>query len=157
VFAAVRRMNTLAGARSEVTNDTFSVAVSNDLPGLTHGLHALGDWLRHHKVGLESENAAHLVFEEIVTNIIRYAFSDAREHRIAAEGRMSADEIRLTFEDDGKPFDPRSVPTPVPSKSLAKATIGGRGLMLVRKAAKAIEYERTADDRNRLTITLPRV
>jgi anti-sigma regulatory factor (Ser/Thr protein kinase) len=150
-------MSTLAGARSDVAPDAWSVVLSNDLPGLSHGLHALGDWLHRNAVSLESENSAHLVFEEIVTNIMRYGYDDAREHGIRVLGSMSADEIRLTFEDEGRPFDPRNAPAPVQTKSLNKASIGGRGLMLVRKAAKAMDYERTADGQNRLTITLPRV
>jgi anti-sigma regulatory factor (Ser/Thr protein kinase) len=150
-------MNTVAGARADVAPDAWSVVLTNDLPGLSSGLQALGDWLQQNAVGIESENSAHLVFEEIVTNIMRYGFDDAREHGIHVGGSMSADEIRLTFEDDGRPFDPRNVPKPVPAKALAKATIGGRGLLLVRKASKAMDYERTAEGRNRLTITLPRV
>jgi anti-sigma regulatory factor (Ser/Thr protein kinase) len=38
--------------------------------------------------------------------------------------------------------------------SIDDASIGGRGLVLLRKAAERLEYERTPDHRNRLTVTV---
>ena len=60
------------------------------------------------------------------------------------------------FDDDGQAFDPRKPPALQPTNSLAQASVGGRGLMLVRAAARRIDYERTLDGHNRLTVTLPR-
>jgi anti-sigma regulatory factor (Ser/Thr protein kinase) len=45
---------------------------------------------------------------------------------------------------------PRAVKAP---KAIDEASIGGRGLMLVRKMAKAMQYRRS-DGRNRLRIAL---
>ncbi len=54
------------------------------------------------------------------------------------------------------PFDPRRRPDPPPQKSLDEARIGGFGVMLVRRAASSLDYLRTPEDRNRLTVRLPR-
>ena len=131
------------------------VTFPNSLAGLKKGLDALREWLTTANLGQQVEDRAFLVFEEIVTNIIRYAFEDALEHRIEVDAALGDAEMTLTFEDDGRAFDPRSAPLPERQSSLAKAQIGGRGLLLVRKAARRIDYDRTRNGRNRLTVALP--
>jgi serine/threonine-protein kinase RsbW len=110
-----------------------------------------------HALGERARYMSELVFEEIVTNIIRHGYADAGEHVIRVSLDVPADSIVLCFEDDGVPFDPRQVPVgPIESAEsrLSRADDGGRGLLLVGKAASHIEYERTADGQNRLTVTI---
>jgi len=97
-----------------------------------------------------------LVFEEIVANIVAHGAVDGREQDVRVTLEPSSDSIVLRFEDDGPPFDPRGRSDPVPAQSLGKARVGGFGLMLVRRAASALDYLRTAEGRNRVTVTLPR-
>ena len=133
-----------------------TATIPNTHGGLKQGLEWLGRWLKGHEVGPEADDKAHLVFEEIVTNIIRYGFDDNREHPIEVGARMDADELTLTFDDDGRPFDPRSAPQFVRADALEMAPIGGRGLILVRRAARRLDYKRTEKGRNLLTVTLAR-
>jgi anti-sigma regulatory factor (Ser/Thr protein kinase) len=99
---------------------------------------------------------AELVFEEIVANVVRHGAPGSQEShlhvRVALDLGLEA--IRLTFEDNGVPFNPRARPDPPPPTSLDHE--GGFGLILVHHAASSIDYERTAEGRNRLTVTLPR-
>jgi serine/threonine-protein kinase RsbW len=134
--------------------DGAHLAVASTLDGLKEGSAALDAWLKRIGAGQDAENRAQLVFDEIVTNIIRYAFDDKAEHRIGLSFTVSGDALMLGFEDDGRDFDPRCVPEIIHASSLDKATIGGRGLHLVRKAARKVEYERTESGRNRLTVIL---
>jgi signal transduction histidine kinase len=58
-----------------------------------------------------------LVFEEIASNIVRHAFPTGDvEVTIAFD-----DEIVLTFEDDGVPFDPRKQRAPAMPESIEEA------------------------------------
>lgn len=134
----------------------WSIAMSNDLTGLKDGLNGLGAWLERNKIDTETENRARLVFEEIVTNITRYGFPGGGVHIVYAGASLGDGELALSFDDDGQAFDPRKAPVLQPTNSLAQASVGGRGIMLVRAAARRIDYERTLDGRNRLTVTLPR-
>jgi anti-sigma regulatory factor (Ser/Thr protein kinase) len=140
---------------SSISDSAWSISMPNNLAGLKQGLNGLGSWLESHRIELETENRARLVFEEIVTNVIRYGFADSGEHIIHAVAEVDGEDLTLSFEDDGRSFDPRTSPAPAPDRSLAQASIGGRGLMLVRAAARRIDYKRT-EGRNRLTVTLPR-
>jgi sigma-B regulation protein RsbU (phosphoserine phosphatase) len=134
----------------------LKISIANTLGGLKEGLSALGKWLSEQGIGTEASDSAHLVFEEIVNNISRYGFDDRREHAIVVEGEVSGGELKLTFDDTGRPFDPRTLPQPNLAVSLEDASIGGRGIMLVRAAASRLDYERTATGHNRLTVTLPK-
>jgi anti-sigma regulatory factor (Ser/Thr protein kinase) len=130
------------------------VSFPNSLAGLKQGLDGLKSWLTAANVGQQAEDRAFLVFEEIVTNIIRYGFDDEKEHAIDVSFARGDGELTLIFEDDGRPFDPRTVPAPDLHRPLAAAPIGGRGIFLVRKNAKRIDYERTGKGRNRLTVAV---
>jgi serine/threonine-protein kinase RsbW len=92
-----------------------------------------------------------LAFEEITANIIRHG-SPTGEVNVQLE--FTEDEIILSFEDDGVPFDPREQPTPPAATSLEKAPIGGLGLVLVRKISTRMDYQRTAEERNHLTLAI---
>jgi serine/threonine-protein kinase RsbW len=96
-----------------------------------------------------------LILEESLMNVIWHAFSDQAEHRIDLLVRVDPQEIVLRFEDDGMAFDPLQASEPVLPTSLDDAVPGGLGLMLVRKFAKSVAYERSGD-RNRLTIAVAR-
>ena len=128
------------------------VTFPSSLAGLTQGLDALKTWLTAQNVGQTVEDRAYLVFEEIVNNIIRYGFDDGKEHPIDVSFARSETELTLTFEDDGRAFDPRTVPAPDLHRPLAAAPIGGRGIFLVRKNSKRLDYERSGKGRNRLTV-----
>ena len=68
---------------------------------------------------------------------------------------VGAQAIVMIFEDDGLPFDPCSRPDPSLPRTLADAQVGGLGLLLVRRMATTLRYERTPTHRNRLLVTLP--
>ena len=95
-----------------------------------------------------------LVFEEVVTNILRHAYRDDREHEITVSIDFPDSAIVMQFEDDGVPFDPSTHRPATPSGSILDVEIGGRGLTLLHAAASRLEYTRTADHRNRLTVTV---
>jgi serine/threonine-protein kinase RsbW len=95
-----------------------------------------------------------LVFEEVVTNILRHNTPAGHGSDIEASLEIGSARAVLTFEDSGAPFDPRQQPDPAQPQSLDDAKAGGLGLLLVRKASERVDYERTPGQRNRLTVTL---
>jgi serine/threonine-protein kinase RsbW/sigma-B regulation protein RsbU (phosphoserine phosphatase) len=97
-----------------------------------------------------------LVFEEVVANVVRHGTMPNRRTTLSLEVALEDDAVRLTFLDDGVPFDPRERPDPTPPVDLEHAEAGGRGLMLIRSVARAVEYARTPEGRNRLTVTISR-
>jgi anti-sigma regulatory factor (Ser/Thr protein kinase) len=97
---------------------------------------------------------AEIVFEEVVTNVMRYGYEDGRPHWIDVSLSCGANGIVLTFDDDGRAFDPLGRSAPAVPHNLDEARIGGLGIVLIKKLSNDVRYERTPDDRNRLTVTL---
>ena len=95
-----------------------------------------------------------LVFEEIVGNIMRHGRSDAGEHDIEVSLTFRDGAVVMSFCDDGPPFDPRHHIMPELSHSLEHVKVGGLGLMLVRKTCERMDYERTLQNQNHLTIAI---
>ena len=97
-----------------------------------------------------------LVFEEVVANVVRHGARPDRGTSISLEVVLQDDAVRLTFLDDGRAFDPRQRPNPAPPLDLEHAEVGGRGVMLIRSVCKGLEYARTPEGQNRLTVTVSR-
>ena len=95
-----------------------------------------------------------LVFEEIVSNIIRHGCVDNTGCTIELSIGFGDGSIVLEFQDNGRAFDPRDYAVSDVPLTLEDARHGGLGLLLVRKASAGIDYERTAGDLNRLTVTI---
>ncbi len=101
-------------------------------------------------------SAMHVVLEEAVANVVMHGFSPGQDGTIALRFAAEPGGVTLMIEDDGKAFDPSAAALPRLAGSLAEATVGGRGLTLIRRFCPAIAYERR-DGRNhlRLRFTLP--
>jgi anti-sigma regulatory factor (Ser/Thr protein kinase) len=92
-----------------------------------------------------SEEVAFLVglaLDEVVTNVIRHGYDDARVHEIAV--RLELDEVILRAEvrDDGRAFDPLTVPPLDLDRGIDERGIGGLGVHVVRSTMDSAEYRR---------------
>ena len=100
------------------------------------------------ELGLGERDLARLciVVEELITNLCEHGVCDT-QHDIALELFERPSGLGLVFEDNGAPFDPRSVPggDDVPDRG------GGAGLRLVNAWSEIVGYE-TAEGRNRLEL-----
>jgi anti-sigma regulatory factor (Ser/Thr protein kinase) len=106
------------------------------------------------KLGVRTRYHLELVFEEIVGNIVRYGAPRGGELYIDVSIKIGADGIAIAVEDDGIPFDPCGRSNEALPATLAEAPDGGFGLRIVRHIASTMQYERTANQRNRLVVTL---
>lgn len=97
---------------------------------------------------------AELVFEEIVSNIIRHGCKDAPECEVEVNIALGDGSIVLDFHDNARAFDPSAYKSGALPQSLEEAGRGGLGLRLVRKASTRLGYRRTAGNRNHLTVTI---
>lgn len=93
-----------------------------------------------------------LVVEELFTNIVSYAYDDDEIHEILITIACNAEQVEVTLEDDGKPFNPLEVNhLKGMDKPLEEVQIGGKGWTLVRAYMQEIEYE-LRDGKNHLTL-----
>ncbi len=76
----------------------------------------------------ELRHALVLATGEAVSNIVRHAHRDLPHAELVLQMHIEAEDVVLTFLDDGPPFDLAGVP-PLPPGELR---IGGRGVYLLR-------------------------
>ena len=119
------------------------------------GREALQQFIEAAGAGEGALYRAELVFEELVVNVIRHGQGgrEASGRTIDVSVWVRDEEIILTVEDDGPPFNPLEAPAPPRPASIEEARIGGLGLPLVRSAGKRLAYERR-DGRNRVTVAI---
>lgn len=111
-------------------------------------------WLDRNDIPAKAHFSAELVFEEVVTNIVKYGFEEPAGQTVEVELSHDQAVLVMVFVDSGYAFDPLQKEDPVLPASIEEAKIGGLGLMLVRKASRALSYERTDEGQNRFTVEL---
>lgn len=95
----------------------------------------------------ESVFNVNLALDEVITNVIRYAHDDGREHPIVVRLKIDQDVLTAQVEDDGYAFNPLEAPVPDTGASIEERPIGGLGIHLVRSVMNSVEYRRE-DGRN---------
>jgi anti-sigma regulatory factor (Ser/Thr protein kinase) len=92
-----------------------------------------------------------LCLEEALANVRAHAFPADGPHDVVVRCHTSADWLELEVEDNGRPFDPLTVPLPPRPRRIEDAPPGGRGVGLIRHFAEECRYRREAG-RNHLTL-----
>ena len=106
-------------------------------------------------VSQKRQSDIELALEEMLVNIISYAFTDeAHTHEIELLADVSDDRrFVITIIDDGKPYDPLATPEPDLDVDIEHREIGGLGVMLVRRLMDDVTYSRE-NNRNILKLTV---
>ena len=116
----------------------------------------LADWIddRVASLGLAGRPAyaVRLCLEEAVGNVMMHsALPPGLPAGIAVRLHRVGEGLEIVIEDHGAPFDPLTAAPPTTAGSLAEAQVGGLGIALMRRFARAITYRRDGTV-NRLTM-----
>ena len=133
--------------------ESISVELKNSLSEIERLAHTADDFGQRHQLSAETQRNVKLALDEILTNIVSYAYADAGEHRIVTRFALEQKTLTIEVEDDGRPFNPLEAPEPDITQSLQERSIGGLGIHLVRKLTDKLEYQRQ-DGRNILIMKL---
>ncbi len=87
-----------------------------------------------------------LAVEEVVVNVIDYAYPTGIEGNITVRVMSDGHRIRFQIIDSGVPFDPTALKKTDVSLPAEDRPIGGLGIMLVRELMDSINYERQRTD-----------
>ena len=127
----------------------LQLAIKNEISELERLNQSLQQFLGAHAVPARAAYAVDLAIEELVVNVIRYAYVDADEHRIDIEVEIEGEQLVLRIVDDGRAFDPRESPAFNPHAEDYEG--GGLGLILVLDLVDTLKYERI-ENKNRVTV-----
>jgi anti-anti-sigma factor len=128
-----------------VLEGELKLAIKNEVSELKNLNATFAQFLDAHHVPNRAAYAVNLAVDELVVNVIRYAYVDDDTHFIDLELAIRGDQVILRIVDDGRPFDPRT------GFSLdlhaEDPQVGGLGLLLVLDMVDALKYRR-AEERN---------
>ncbi|MCD4772853.1 MAG: ATP-binding protein [Bacteroidales bacterium] len=100
------------------------------------------DW----KIPVKEVFSINLVLEEIISNIIFYAFDDKFDHEIHLEADYNNNILKIMIEEEGKEFNILKVPLPDHlDTGVENRKVGGLGIHLITTIMDKIEYKRTGD------------
>lgn len=125
--------------------NSLSISFQNDMQELTHVLQLVNVFLEPRELQSKLVYAVNLIMEEILVNIIKYGYDDEDSREIEVRIGVEEEEVALTVVDDGKEFNPLTVPPPDHSKSAMERIEEGLGLQFVRHMRNAMEYRREGD------------
>jgi len=94
-----------------------------------------------------------LAIEEVVVNIMDYAYSPGITGDIVIEAFCNEKRMKFVVSDEGMAFDPTAVKTPDLSQCVEDRPIGGLGIQLTRQMVDSLNYERIGG-RNILTLRI---
>lgn len=92
-----------------------------------------------------------MVFDELLNNIISYAYQDQHVHEIGIQVNLVNSRLIIEIEDDGIPFNPFMRDDPNTQAGLDEREIGGLGIHLVKNVMDEVSYKRKLN-RNRVTL-----
>ncbi|MDP7276116.1 MAG: anti-sigma factor antagonist [Planctomycetaceae bacterium] len=144
-----RPQETSVSTADPATENTLKLAIKNEISEFKTLNASLAQFLAAHTVPSRAAYAVDLAVEELVMNVIRYAFLDDDTHSIEIELAIEGDQIVLRIVDDGRPFDPRE--NPVLDLQSDDREVGGLGLYLVLDMVDMLKYERV-DEENRVEV-----
>lgn len=136
--------------------NSFKTIVENNLSGLQKASGEVELFLDNVGISGEVVFTVHLALEEMLSNVIKYAFKDTVSHDISLEMAVEENKLNITIEDEGVEFNPLSITVERTDLPIDEREIGGLGIHLVKNMVEDISYCRK-NGRNilKMTILLP--
>ncbi len=120
----------------------LKIEILPEFSEITRLTHLLRDFFCERNFSVSHTNEICLVIEELTANTIMHGYKDValqNREKISVEVECSeAKKVSILFKDAGVSFDPT-----LPRLSREEGTIGGWGLMLVKKLMHSFKYERS--------------
>ena len=133
----------------------LKLAIKNEISELKDLYAKVGEFLDSYSTPYRSGYTVNLALEELVVNVIRYAFMDLDEHLIDISLSIVDQQLILVIEDDGRPFDPQSgnMRPDEYAEDPDDLEVGGLGLVLVLDMVDLLKYTRV-NNRNRTEVRI---
>ena len=103
-------------------------------------------------LSMELQMNLNLVMEEMVTNVIFYAYPQDEEADIELLAKSDGKELTFVLSDQGKEFDPTAKEDNDLSVNPAERDLGGMGIFIVKNIMNKVTYQRL-EGKNLLTMT----
>ena len=127
------------------------IELNNNCDQLAVAMHALREFADSTGVSDAVAQAAALVLDELLVNIISYGYPDPGRDVITLELDIVGDHLQIRIIDGGIAFNPLDQPAPDLDLPLEQRQPGGLGIHLVKEFMDEYAYEHR-DERNIVTL-----
>jgi sigma-B regulation protein RsbU (phosphoserine phosphatase) len=128
------------------SGERLSLEIVNEIRQIRSVAEAVGPFLAERQVSEAQINNIHVINDELLSNIIQYAFTDQEEHSIVFELVVNESSIILTYHDDGIDFNPFTMERPELELPIEERKIGGLGIHIVKTMVDEYSHERKGDN-----------
>jgi serine/threonine-protein kinase RsbW len=131
---------------------TKHIVIRNDVAGLAALTSAMEHVGAEHGMPENSLYQLQIALDEIVSNVIKYAWPEGGVHDIEIRITARDDGVEVEIIDDGRIFDPRDAPKREKPLAGQRPQPGGVGVQMTKQLVDRIGYARTGN-RNHTTLT----
>ncbi|MCX6555265.1 MAG: ATP-binding protein [Candidatus Aminicenantes bacterium] len=124
------------------TDKNVEVKLPNSLAALARLHDVVQQFCRRRSIHPDTEFKIDLALDEVFTNIVRYGYDDTHPHEIVVRFKGNRDSVRISIDDDGRPFNPLLAPAVDITAALSERRVGGLGIHLVRRLLDQVRYQR---------------
>jgi len=115
------------------------------VPGRLDQLITISEFIAQiaHQTKLDERTTFHIqmAVDEACTNVIQHAYQDIEAGEITITCCCTDDELTVTIQDHGRPFDPAAVPPPDLNADLKDRREGGLGLYFMHRLMDEVRFD----------------
>jgi serine/threonine-protein kinase RsbW len=127
------------------------IKIRNQIGELEHVNRFIEEISEELGLDMETQMNLNLVMEEMVSNVIFYAYPEGSDAEIGLLAETKAKEIVFVLSDSGREFDPTLKDDADPNVNPAEREIGGMGIFIVKNIMNKVTYQRL-EGKNLLTM-----
>jgi anti-sigma regulatory factor (Ser/Thr protein kinase) len=136
---------------ADAISERFTLHIRNSIDAIAPAVDTATAWLNGRQASATDIWFVNLAVDELVSNCVKYAYADSQEHVIDVELQIVDQQLIVTVIDDGRAFDPLTIPPPDMSLAAEDRKIGGLGIHLLLTVSEKMTYERR-DNQNRVVL-----
>ncbi|MAT56621.1 MAG: serine/threonine protein kinase [Ignavibacteriae bacterium] len=121
------------------------LSIENKIENLNKLAEFIENFGEEHELSPKNIFELNLILDELITNIISYAYEDDSDHIIELDINKEKDELKIQLIDDGKEFNPLEKEEVKLDEDLDERKIGGLGIHIVKEKTDEIKYKRESN------------
>ena len=132
---------------------TIEISILNKIRDLSRIPDLVAAFAEEQSLSEELVFGINVVLDEMLSNVIKYAYTDDAIHEINLRMSVAGPLLVLEIEDDGQAFDPCAAAPVDVDAPFEERKVGGLGIHIVRTLCAEVGYTRV-NGRNRLVMKM---
>ncbi len=121
---------------------SIDLHLKNEPEDIDRALQSFATFCKRTQLTEDMQNSVSIVLDDLLNNIISYAFEDSEEHEIGVSFRTDEQRLVITVVDGGVEFDPFLKGEPDIESDIDERRIGGLGIHMIKSIMDDYSYRR---------------